>query len=74
MGVSYNKVKGITRDIPSAVQLNRIKLNKLRSEIRREVKNGKLKKQVKSLGLPVIYSRRSWSDVAPELQRKIDNQ
>ncbi|MBW2186319.1 MAG: DUF2325 domain-containing protein [Deltaproteobacteria bacterium] len=35
---------------------------------------GKLKKQVKSLGLPVIYSRRSWSDVAPGLQRKIDNQ
>jgi len=31
-----------------------------------------LKKQVRSLGLPVIYSRRSWSDVAVELQSKLD--
>lgn len=31
----------------------------------------KLKKQVKSLGLPVIYSRRSWSDVAPALQKQL---
>jgi len=31
-----------------------------------------LKKQVKSLNLPVLYSRRSWSDMAPKLQEKLD--
>ncbi len=34
----------------------------------------KLKKQVKRCGLPVIYSRRSWSDVAPALQKKLSAQ
>jgi hypothetical protein len=31
----------------------------------------KLKKQVKRSGLPVIYSRRSWSDVAAALEQKL---
>jgi len=78
MGVSYNKVKGITRDIPSTVQLKRIKLNKLRSKIRREVKNGKLKKQVaEEHGIPFHQVQKITKDIRTirslpvEIQRRI---
>ena len=32
----------------------------------------KLKEKVKNLGLPTIYCRRAWSEMAPELQRELD--